>query len=50
MSQIKEEREKADFKEGYKNLARANLLKALTKILKTDLAVSRERKKHLDFL
>ena len=50
MSQIKEERENANFKEGYKNLFSAKLLKAFTKIFNTAFAVSRERKKHLDFL
>ena len=44
----KEEREKEDLREGKRNLARANLLKAWTKILKTAFAVSKDLKKHFE--
>ena len=50
MSQIKEERENVDFKEGWRNLCNAKLLKALMKIFNTAFAVSIDRKKHLDSL
>ena len=44
----KEEREKEHLREGKRNLARANLLKAWTKILKTAFAVSKDLKKHFE--